>query len=46
MTETDMVGWVAAVATLLTFSMRAMIPLRVTALLPTYASSSMARCPG
>lgn len=32
MTESDIVGWVAAVATLLTFSMRAMIPLRISAL--------------
>lgn len=32
MTETDIMGWTAAAATLLAFSMRAMIPLRIAAL--------------
>lgn len=32
MTQSDIMGWTAAIATLLTFSMRAMIPLRISAL--------------
>lgn len=32
MTATDLMGWTAAAATMLAFSMRAMIPLRIAAL--------------
>jgi hypothetical protein len=32
MTESDITGWIAAAATLLTFSMQAMVPLRLAAI--------------
>lgn len=32
MTDSDTIGWIAAAATLLTFSMQAMVPLRIAAI--------------
>jgi hypothetical protein len=32
MTDSDIIGWIAAAATLLTFSMQAMVPLRIAAI--------------